>query len=397
MNLLRLAFKNIVGSGFRSTTIFLCVMGIAGFLLSTTFIIRGSQSSLESGIRRMGAEILIVPEGAEGKFETALLMGRPNNLWMPAENVEKINAFPGVEKVSPQIYFSSLYGSEYCAMPEMFLVIYEPETDFTITPWLKDNLGRSLDKGEVIGGSQVSVPRGEKGLTLYNQTVTLKGNLEPTGTGIDQTIFMTMETARELSRSAAGETGYPLEIPANSVSTILVKTEPGADAHKVTLDLLRETTGMFPIESPSLFGTFRTQMNSLLRGFFVLTVFIWGLATIMMAVNFSMAADERSREMAVLRAVGARAGFIFGLLLTEAGLLAAAGAVAGIVIAASVLFFLGDFFTVTLNMPFLFPSVSSIASLLAAGVSLAVVTVTLSALFPAIRVSRQELAIAMRE
>ena len=41
MPLIRLALKNIQGSGFRSVAIFLAVMGVAGFLLATTLIIAG--------------------------------------------------------------------------------------------------------------------------------------------------------------------------------------------------------------------------------------------------------------------------------------------------------------------------------------------------------------------
>jgi putative ABC transport system permease protein len=160
---------------------------------------------------------------------------------------------------------------------------------------------------------------------------------------------------------------------------------------------VRNTTGMYPIESPKLFGEFRSQMNGLLWGFFVLTIVIWALAAIMMGVNFSMAANERRREMAVLRAVGATPGFIFRLILTEAGLLAAAGAVVGIAIAALGLFVFKDMIAGSLKMPFLFPGFSSLAVLFAAGVGLAIVTVGLSALVPAVRLSRQELAISMRE
>ena len=46
MRLLRLALKNIRGSGFRSLAIFLAVLGVAGFLLATTIIIaRGAEQS----------------------------------------------------------------------------------------------------------------------------------------------------------------------------------------------------------------------------------------------------------------------------------------------------------------------------------------------------------------
>jgi putative ABC transport system permease protein len=397
MRLIRLALKNIRGSGFRSVAIFLCVMGIAGFLLSTTIIIKGSQNSLDSGIKRLGADIIVVPVGAEVKVETALLMGKPTSVWMPAANLKTIEAIPGVAQVSPQIFLASLYGASCCAVSEMFMVVYDPQTDFAITPWLKRNLGRPLAKGEVLGGSYIFVPPGEKGIKLYGYYTTLKGNLEATGTGIDQTMFMTIDTAREMAQSSLTSAVVPLEIPSNSISAIMVKTQPGTDAHRVALQILKDTTGMYPIESPDLFGTFRNQMNGLLWGFFVLTIGIWALAAIMMGVNFSMATNERRREMAVLRAVGATPGFIFRLVLTEAGILAAGGALIGIAAAAASIFTMKDAIATSMKMPFLFPSLPSFAGLLGAGVALAVVTVGLAALVPAYRISRQELAIAIRE
>jgi hypothetical protein len=48
-------------------------------------------------------------------------------------------------------------------------------------------------------------------------------------------------------------------------------------------------------------------------------------------------------------------------------------------------------------MPFLFPSISSFIVLFSVGVALAIITVILAVVIPAYRISRQELAIAMRE
>ena len=153
MRLIWFAFKNIRGSGFRSLAIFLAVMGVAGFLLATTLIIAGAQYSLNSGLKRLGADILVVPAGAETKVETALLMGKPTNIWMPQSNLQTVADIPGVASVSPQIYLNSLYGASCCAVSEMFMVVYDPATDFTVTPWLEKNLGRQLLKGEVVGGT----------------------------------------------------------------------------------------------------------------------------------------------------------------------------------------------------------------------------------------------------
>ena len=124
MNTIRLALRNIRGSGWRSLAIFFCVMGIASFLLSTSLIINGAQNSLDVGLRRLGADILVVPDGTEAKVETALLMGKPTSVWMDDTMLERVSKIPGVERVSPQVYLSSLYGAACCSVSEMFIIVF---------------------------------------------------------------------------------------------------------------------------------------------------------------------------------------------------------------------------------------------------------------------------------
>lgn len=403
MQILRLAIKSIRHSSFRSIAIFIAVAGVAGFLLTTTLVIAGTRYSLDSGLKRLGADILLVPAGTESQVETALLMGRPLGKWIPVDNLQKVAGIPGVEAVSPQIYLASLWGASCCAVPEMFVVIYDPATDFTIVPWLQKNLGRNLSAGEAIGGTHIAVPRGSQYINLYGNELILAGKLEPTGTGIDQTLFLTMDAALEIAKTTQFKTAQPayarqgLAIE-NSISTILVRVAPGADTHRVALQILEGTGGtMVPIESPRLFGSFRSQMNGLLWGFSIITVVFWALAVILIALIFSIAANERRREMAVLRAVGATRGFILYSILTEAALLAISGAVTGIIIAASGVFIFKDMLAGSLRIPFLFPSVPSFIGLFSAGMALAITSVVLSALLPALRLSGQDLAMTMRE
>ena len=279
----------------------------------------------------------------------------------------------------------------------MFIVVYDPETDFTISPWLENNLGRKLEKGEVIGGNYIFVPEGSEYIELYGYNTDLVGILEPTGTGMDQTLFMALDTALEMAEVSKTAALMTLDIDSDVVSTIMVKVAPGADPHRVAIQILENTDGMVPLESPDLFGTFRNQMNGLLWGFFAITIIVWAITMILIGIIFSMAANERRREIAVLRAVGATRHFIFRSLLTEASLLAVGGAVTGIALPALMLFIFRDMIAGSLKMPFLFPSLASFMGLFSAGVVLAIISVGLSALIPAFRLSRQELAIAMRE
>ena len=77
MTLVRLTLRNLAGNAFRSWTVFLCALVVAGLTLSATLILRGAESSLRLALERLGADIVVVPQGAEAKVETALLMGTP--------------------------------------------------------------------------------------------------------------------------------------------------------------------------------------------------------------------------------------------------------------------------------------------------------------------------------
>ena len=203
MSLLQLAWKNISGNSLRSWVVAICALVVAAFALFATLLLRGAGTSLELAADRLGADIVVVPEGAETKIEGALMMGVPAQFWMPAENVEKLAAIPGVELVSPQIYLATLTGASCCSVQNMFMVAYDPQTDFTIRPWLKEQLGDGLKLGEVIGGSYISATEGKNNIRLYGYLVTLKSNIEPTGAGLGpESVFHAGYRARHLPHLA---------------------------------------------------------------------------------------------------------------------------------------------------------------------------------------------------
>ena len=397
MKLGQLAWRNIKGSAFRSWVVFLCAMLVAGFSLSTVLIIRGAQDSLKLALNRLGADIIVIPEGAETKVESALLMGKPIKVWMPQDNLDKIARIPGVAVASPQLYLSSLSNASCCAVSDMFMVAFDPKTDFTIEPWLKQKLGHELRLGEAVGGSYVFTPEGEENIKLFGYFITLKGNLTPTGTGLDQTMFLTFETAQDIARISKTRAERPLEIPSNSISAALVKVQPGSNPGSVALDILQKVPGVTPIESPNMFQAFRQQITGLLRGMLVILSITLALSLVLIGLIFSMAANERRREIGVLRALGATRGFVFRSILAEAVILAVDGGAVGIALACLATFLFRDLLVRSLGIPFLFPSMLSLVTLVGGGLVLALSGVTLAAFIPAYRVSRQDPALAMRE
>ena len=397
MSLYRLALRNIAGHAFRSWVVALCALLVASFALATTLVVRGAESSLRLAIDRLGADIVVVPAGTATKVESALLMGTPTRVWMPRSNLAQIAAVPGIRAVSPQLYLSSLSNASCCSVSNMFLVAYEPETDFTITPWLEKTLGHDIGLGEAVGGTYVFVPQGEQNIRLYGYFVTLKANMEPTGTGLDQSMFLTFETARDMARISRTTALEPLEIPPDSISAAMIKLAPGSDPHAVALDIMHKVPDVTPIESPNLFQTYRKQMTNLLGSILAILAVTWVMSMLLIGLVFSMAANERRRELGVLRALGATRGVVFQSLVTEAGLLALAGGAVGIAVTILAVYLFRQAIIVSTGVPFLFPSPGLLMAQVGGGLGLALISVTLAALVPAYRISHQEPATAMRE
>ncbi len=397
MSLWRLSLKNISGSTFRSAVVFLCALIVASLALSTVLIVHGAEDSLRLALKRLGADIVVVPAGSETRVSTALLMGTPTKTWMPEATADQIAHVPGVAAVSPQLYLASLENASCCSASNMFMVAFDPNTDFTVTPWLKENLNGSLKLGEAVGGTQVFVPEGEQNIMLYGYFLTLKGNLEPTGTNLDRSMFLTFETARDVARISRSRAVQPLDIPANSISAALVRVAPGRDVQQVAVEILRQVPGVTPIQSLNLFQAYRTQMQSLLQ----IMLFILGVTLIMslllIGLVFSMATYERRREIGVLRALGATRRAVFQSLLAEAGLLAVSGGVVGIALAALALYLFRNLIVSSIGFPFLYPALPALLPLIMGGLAAALLGVTIAALLPALRISRQDPALAMRE
>ncbi len=397
MSLLQFAWKNISGNSLRSWVVAICALLVAAFALFATLLLRGAAVSLELATQRLGADIVVVPSGAETEMEGALLMGVPAQFWMPAENIQKLAAIPGVEAVSPQVYLATLVGASCCSVSEMFMIAYDPETDFTVRPWLEKELPGGLGVGEVIGGDYISATEGEDGILVYGDEVKLKGNLAPTGTGLDQSLFFTMETAAEIARVSLFNALKPLVIPPNQVSAVLIKTKPGSDNEQIAVDIYRSIPTVFPIESAKLFQSSRAQLTSLLNIIVIIMALIWPLAILLIGIVYLLSANERRRELGVLRALGATSAYVFKTLLAEASLLAFCGASVGVFLAVLAIYLFRRLIMTSLGVPFLLPSLGSLAIQIGIGLMLAMVSVFLAVLFPALKVSRQDPAIAMRE
>lgn len=152
----------------------------------------------------------------------------------------------------------------------------------------------------------------------------VSGILAPTGTPVDRTVHVSLEALAEIhgSEQTTGLTAFMVGM--KSKDSVLVMQRALNEHRKEAL------TAIIP-------GVALQQLWQVVgvadRVLFLVATFVVCAGIIGMLTMILAGIGERRREMAVLRAIGARPAHVFLLLVIEAVLLATAGAIAGIVAA----------------------------------------------------------------
>jgi len=398
MNLFHLAWKNLSGSAFRSGAVFLCAALVAGFTLVSTILIRGARENLESNLSKMGADLIILPWGTQTdqRIDDVHLMSLVTHRWMPRAYLDRIAAVEGVTAASPQRFLFPISGSPYCQGEDLYVVAVDPNTDFTLAPWLPNPQALDLSPGKALGGSLVTPP--DTGLLdIHGLDLALSAQLVHTGTSIDQTLFVSFETARALGDQLARSGQTDLDLSPERISAIMVKVALENDPQDISVRIMDSIPSVIPLENANLFQTERNQVIGLIQVLWGVVGMTWVMAVVFTGLAFSIAVNERRRQIGVLRALGANWIDVIQSILIEALTLAAAGGAAGVLLAALSLVYIPDLVVRITNLPFIAPDLQELASRGLLGILLTLASVTLGALIPSLRLQRRELAVTMRE
>ncbi|MEE9119806.1 MAG: FtsX-like permease family protein [Syntrophobacteria bacterium] len=374
------------------------ILVLAAFLMSTTLLAKSIRHSLQVGTERLGADIVVVPAGKEMETQRALLLGKPvSGAWMPAENVDRVAQVEGVAKVSPQLYLETLTGAACCSAWDMFMIAFDPETDFTVTPWLIGKLNEPLGPRDVIGGDWVFVPEATGKVMIYGVEVNLAVKLEPTGMGLDKTMFLPFDTARQIAKESVTTAARPLEIPEGQISAVQVKVKEDYAIDEVAKRITAAVPGTYAFASLELTRAIHRQTKGLFRMLFLGLTVVWVLAVVLSGLVFSLMVNERRREIGLLRAIGADRNFIFKLFLTESSVLGLGGGLIGVVFAVVFVYLFRVYLMLSAEVPLLIPPLPSLLGFMLACLVVVLVLALPALLYPAVRASRVDPAVAMRE
>ena len=393
-----LAIKNMTRKPGRTAALIVLTAFLAFSILGGSIVISSLQNGLSSYESRLGADIVVVPYEAKtkGSLESILLQGIPGYFYMNADNLDKVRQIDGVEEVSPQFFLASATAS--CCSTSVQLIGFDPDTDFSILPWIRKNYSGEIGDMDVVVGSHVEIPQ-DHTVTFYNNDCRIVAQLDETGTGLDNAIYANMATIRTLTESAK-ELGFKYfrNVHQDSeISTLMVKVKDGYEISKVTDDINIYVRRVEATPATSMITSIAGGLSSVSGIIGILVVLIWVLAFIILMVVFAMIANERVKEFAVLRVVGASTKMVAKFLCTESAIVSLAGAVCGAALASIIVFPFTGLIKAKMDLPYLLPSVGMIIVIIAGSIVLSVAAGWLASFFAARKLAKNETGLLLRD
>ncbi len=396
IKIFNLAVKNLRRKFIRTAVLLLLVAVVTGTLLGATIFISGMSNALKIGTYRLGADVLVVPEKNEAQAKAALLSGEPTSFYMDRSAYDAVKGVEGVKRASPQLFIKPA-SFTCCYNVDVFLVAFDPETDFTVTPWLQKNLKGPLVGNNVIVGSSLPIMKGDS-LPFFGTMFTVVGTMEPTGMKFfDQSVFMTMDAAYAMAANSRTKSMQPIDIDRNKISAVLVQVQENFTPDRIAIRIEHAVEGVKAIASDEVVSNVRRQLAGLLKGILGISAVLWVLALLMMGFAFYMIVNERQRELGLLRAMGAKRGQIFNLIVTEALIISVTGGLFGIGVGFSLLLAFKDMIVKSLKLPYLMPSGGMLSELVLGAIIFSILTGLLSSLLPAASASKMEPYEAIRK
>lgn len=392
----QIAFKNIQNKAARSTSLIILTAILTFILFLSSFLIFSLKNGINSLSDRMGADLIVVPEGYDTKIEGAILRGEPNTFFFDQEVADRIKGLKGVKMSTPQLFIASLSAS-CCSFPIQVIGIDE-ETDFLVKPWLETQANLPLADGRALIGYNVTGD--ENGdIKFFNQHFAVEGRLAKTGMGFDNSVFLSFKEARRLAKEYEKILEIEDKYSDNMISCVMIKVEDGVDPVQVQNEIRREFLGekVYPLLAQSILTEVSNSAKYMTKYVYILIALVWILVFVVLALVYSMIIRERKRELATLRILGATKKHLKDIVLWEIITINLSGSLIGSVLGLAVSILFGRWFSQSFNMPFLSPSPAVFAIIFASVLAIGTLMGPISSLASIKKMNREELGLLLRQ
>jgi putative ABC transport system permease protein len=388
-----LALQNLGRRKARSLLLIMAVAVASGVVFTGATLMRSIDNSMAVGFTRLGADMMVVPEGALTNITAALLTVEPTDLVLDQDLFAKAG-LASVSRAAPQKIARVEHSGIGSHHDSVDLIGFDPALDFTVRPWLVEKINRDMRPGDVILGAARAAPLGSE-LLIFGKPHTVYGRLGKTGVGThERGVFMTFDTLEALAGSVHGHGGGPPAVlQKGKVSGFLVELAPGATPLQARFAILSTLKGVKVVTGDSTMSGIRQGLAALLNGILALMVLMFASTALMVSVLFSAIVTERRGELGLLKAIGARRGQIVGMMVIEAVIATGAGGVLGVALGVLVMRLYERslvYYLENIGVPFVWLDGPRIVIVAVAAVVMASIIGALGSLYPAWRASRRD-------
>lgn len=388
-----LALQNL---GRRKARSFLLVAAVAigsGIVFTGATLMRSIDDSMAVGFSRLGADMMVVPDGTLTNITAALLTVEPTDLVLDADTLDKAR-LASLGRVAPQKIVRVEHSGIGNHHESADLIGFDPARDFTIQPWLRERLNRELKPGDVILGAGRDAPLGSQ-LLIFGKPHVVYGKLGRTGVGThERGVFMSFATLEALAGAMSHHGGPgPAALARGKVTGFLVELAPGATALQARFAILSAVKGVKVVTGDSALSGIRQGLAALLDGMLALVVLMFASTAVMVSVLFSAIITERRTELGLLKAIGARRSQMVGMMIVEAMIATGVGGVLGVALGVLVMHLYERslvYYLENIGVPFIWLDLPRTVAFAAAAIVLAAAIGALGALYPAWRASRRD-------
>jgi putative ABC transport system permease protein len=381
---------NLKRKPLRSVCLISLVASLAFVLFGGSLITRSLINGTEGLAKRLGADLLIVPQGYDQTIEGILLHGSPSAFYMESAWLEKISDIEGIAAVSPQLFIASLNAS--CCSSMIQLIGFDQDTDFIVGPWIKTSTPGILKNNEIVVGGAVA---GRVGNTLqfFDRDYRIAAKMEYTGTGFDACVFMNMDTARTAASDCAAKAGVSLP-PENSISSIMALIDdsltPNGVAGRINNAFGYGKSGIVVVPAKTIVSGVSVSLRMLTGSFSALSAVLWVSSFFILALLFSAMINERRQEFGILRSVGISRKKLIAMVLWESGLISVAGSVAGIFLSALLLIPFRVYIREIFDMPYMLLSFGQLCAIACVSIVLSAAATLLASLLSSVKIGRTD-------
>jgi putative ABC transport system permease protein len=387
-----LALQNLGRRKARSFLLIAAVAVASGGVFTGATLMRSIDNSMAVGLTRMGADMMVVPEGTLANITAALLVVEPSDLVLDADSFMKAG-LASVRRAAPQKIVRVEHSGIGDHHDSVDLIGFDPGVDFTVQPWLAEKINRDLRQGDVILGAGREAPLGSQ-LLIFGKPHVVYGRLGRTGVGThERGVFMTLGTLQELAGALESHGSTPAALRPEKVSGFLIELAPAATLQQARFAILSTLKGAKVVTGDSTMSGIRQGLATLLNGTLALMVLMFASTALMVCVLFSAIVTERRSELGLLKAIGARRSQIVGMMVIEAVIATGVGGVQGVVLGTLVMRFYEHslvYYLEHIGVPFIWLDTPHTIAVALAAIMLACLIGALGAIYPTWRASRRD-------